>query len=113
MDNLKEMDKFLEKCHFPKLNQEEIDDRIYKFPTSQMKYNGKKSSYYEIISSSAFDECNKALVRIVEKVDLSKIYDLINSIDNITEIRKDFYKTILKQRYEKILLESYNKLNSR
>ena len=94
-------------------NQEEIDDRIYKFPTSQVKYNGKKSSYYEIISSLAFDECNKALVRIVEKIDLNKINDLINSIDNITEIRKDFYKTILKQRYEKILLESYNKLNSR
>ena len=24
MDNLEEMDKFLEKCNFPKLNQEEI-----------------------------------------------------------------------------------------
>ena len=26
MDNLEEMDKFLEKYHFPKLNQEEIED---------------------------------------------------------------------------------------
>ena len=26
MDNLKEMDKFLEKHNFPKLNQEEIED---------------------------------------------------------------------------------------
>ena len=26
MDNMKEMDKFLEKCHFPKLNQEEIEN---------------------------------------------------------------------------------------
>ena len=24
MDNLEEMDKFLEKCNFPKLNQEEV-----------------------------------------------------------------------------------------
>ena len=26
MDNMKEMDKFLEKYNFPKLNQEEIED---------------------------------------------------------------------------------------
>ena len=26
MDNLKEMDKFLEKCNFSKLNQEEIEN---------------------------------------------------------------------------------------
>ena len=25
MDNVEEMDKFLEKCNFPKLNQEEIE----------------------------------------------------------------------------------------
>ena len=26
MDNLEEMDKFLEKCNFPKLNQEELEN---------------------------------------------------------------------------------------
>ena len=26
MDNLEEMDKFLEKCNFPKLNQEEVEN---------------------------------------------------------------------------------------
>ena len=94
-------------------NQEEIDMRIYKFPTSQVKYHGKKSSYYEIISSLEFEECNQALVRIVERIDFNKINQLIDSIENISEIRKTFYKTILKQRYEKILLESYHKLSSR
>ena len=107
---------------FPQLNsdekieavlgsQEEIDKRIYKFPTSQVKYMGKKSSYYEIISSLAFEECNKALVRIVERIDLEKVNKLIDTVENISEKRRAFYQTILEQRYEKILLNAYNKLS--
>ena len=91
-------------------NQEEIDQRIYKFPTSQVKDQGKKSSYYDIISSLAFEECNNALVRITQRVDLNKINKLIDSIEDISDLRREFYNTILKQRFEKILLESYNKL---
>ena len=94
-------------------NQEEIDMRIYKFPTSQVKYKGKKGSYYEIISSLAFEECNNALVRIVERIDFCKINKLIDSVGNISEKRREFYKTILEQRYEKILLKSYNELMSK
>ena len=106
---------------FPQLNtdvkietvlgdQAEIERRIYKFPTSQVKYQGKKSSYYEIISSLTFEECNNALVRITERVDLNKFNKLIDSVEDISDTRRKFYKTILKQRFEKILLESYNKL---
>ena len=106
---------------FPQLNtdekiqavlndQSEIEQRIYKFPTSQVKYQGKKSSYYDIISSLVFEECNNALVRITERVDLNKINKLIDSIKNISDLRREFYKLILKKRFEIILLESYNKL---
>ena len=106
---------------FPQLNtdekiqavlndQSEIEQRIYKFPTTQVKYQGKKSSYYDIISSLVFEECNNALVRITERVDLNKINKLIDSIKNISDLRREFYKLILKKRFEIILLESYNKL---
>ena len=91
-------------------NQDEIDRRIYQFPTSQVKYKGKKSSYYEIISSLEFEECNNALVRITNRIDFNKIDKLIDSVEIISDKRKEFYKTILKQRFYKILLESYNKL---
>ncbi len=93
-------------------NQEEINMRIYKFPTSQVKYKGKKSSYYEIISSLEFEECNNALVRITERADLNKINKLIDLVEGISDKRKGFYKIIIKQRFEKILLESYQKLKS-
>ena len=61
----------------------------------------------------AFEECNNALVRIVERIDFDKINKLIDSVENISEKRKKFYKTILEQRYEKILLKSYKELMSR
>ena len=40
----------------------------------------------------------------------TKINKLIDSIEGISDMRREFYKTILKERFEKILLESYNKL---
>lgn len=35
---------------------------------------------------------------------------LIDSIEFISDLRRGFYKTILKVRFEKILLKSYNSL---
>ena len=37
MDNLEEMDKFLEKYNFPKLNQEEIENINRPITTSEIK----------------------------------------------------------------------------
>ena len=108
-------------CMYPKLNtdelivkvlasEEELDKRIYSFPTSQVKLNGKKSSYYEVISSLQFGECNNALKRILKQVNLNHINELIDSIESISTIRRKFYKTMYRHRYEKILLSSYEKL---
>ena len=37
MDNLEEMDKFLEKCNFPKLNQDEIENHNRPTPSMEIK----------------------------------------------------------------------------
>ncbi len=94
-------------------NQEEIDRRIYQFPTSHIKLNGRKSSYYEVINSLQFEECNNALKRIVPKIDFEKIDKLIDSIENVSDIRKKFYKTMYRYRYEKILKLALDKLKGR
>lgn len=91
-------------------DEEEINKRIYSFPTSQIKLNGEKSSYYEVISSLQYKECNEALIRQYKKIDLTQIDKLIDSIEIISEIHKEFYKTMIHKRYEKIILESYKKL---
>ena len=106
---------------YPKLNtdekiaevlasQEEIDKRIYQFPTSHIKVKNKKSSYFEVISSLQFEACNEALKRIVPRIDLERINRIIDEIEEISELRKRFYKTMLQQRYEKILMYSYRML---
>ena len=106
---------------YPKLNtdeeiaevlasQEEIDKRIYQFPTSHIKVKNRKSSYFEVISSLQFEACNEALKRIVPRIDLERINRIIDEIEEISELRKQFYKTMLQQRYEKILMYSYRML---
>ena len=106
---------------YPKLNtdekiaevlasQEEIDKRIYQFPTSHIKVKNRKSSYFEVISSLQFESCNEALKRIVPRIDLERINRIIDEIEEISELRKQFYKIMLQQRYEKILMYSYRML---
>ena len=106
---------------YPKLNtderiysvlnsQEEIDQRIYKFPTSHVKIDGRKSSYYEVICSLRFEECNNALLRIFPRINFEEIDRLIDSIEEISDLRKQFYKRMYRERYEKILKPAYEKL---
>lgn len=107
-------------CLFPRIidedqlifimgDEEETNRRIFDFPTSQIKLNGKKSSYYEVISSLRYEGINKALMHIVPIVNLEKINALIESIDIISEIRKKFYEHIIEKRYLKILKEPYER----
>ena len=106
---------------FPKLNtdekiqeilnsEDEMNKRIFKFPTSQILLNGKKSSYYDVISSLKFEECNNALVRICNKIDMNLVIEFISNMNEISMVRKEFYITMLRRRYEKILLEPFMRL---
>lgn len=91
-------------------SSDETDKRIYTFPTSQIKLGDNKSSYFDVISSLRYKECNEALVRICQRYSQNKIDAFIDSIENISDTRKDFYKYVINQRYNKILLFSYKKL---
>ena len=111
-------------CLFPNLTDEiemkeimtseaETDKRIYKFPTSQIKLDGKKSSYFEVINSLQFEECNDALIFVIMQLDMSDVIKLIDETPLISEVQREFYKYMITARYNKILLASYEKLVSR
>lgn len=94
-------------------SQEETDKRIFAFPTSQVKLNGKKSSYYEVIYSMEFPECNEALRNVYQRIGMGNIQKLIEGTPLISDTQKMFYMHMLQARYEKIIKASYDRLIQR
>lgn len=88
-------------------SEEETNKRIYTFPTSQVKLKGKKSSYYEVIHSRAFTECNEALEKIYKAIHMEEVMEVIDDTPLISEIQKDFYIHMIQARYDKIIRASY------
>jgi len=108
-------------CLYPQLNDvmiEEIindDDemkfRVFVFPNSALKIDGKKINYYDYISSLNNKDCNDALRRMFPKINLNEINIVIDNTPFISDIRKEYYKKIINMRYEYILKNSYDKLS--
>ena len=93
-------------------NEDELNARIYRFPTSAVKLDGQKINYYDFLMSGEYDDCDEAIVRIVPRIDMEKIEQLINETPYITDLQKDFYKAYINARYEKILLSAYEQVSS-
>ena len=91
-------------------NKNELKLRIYQIPLSSIKINNKKINYFDFINSLENDDCNNALKRISLKINLEKINQIIDETPYIDDLQKNFYKTILKERKEKILDSSLAKL---
>ena len=111
-------------CLFPSLvdedemlriigSEEETRARVYGFPTSQIRLRGRKSSYYEVVSSLEFDECNRALCEIVKRTDMDAIHRLVTSVPGISDRRKAFYDHMLEARYRCIIEAPYQALVGR
>lgn len=111
-------------CLFPNLvdeaemieimkSEKETEKRIYKFPTSQVKLNGGKSSYFEVINSLQFEECNEALRYVIMQLDMSKVEQLLDETPLISDVQRAFYKHRIAARYDRIQVPSFEKLGSR
>ena len=91
-------------------NKNEINSRIYTFPTSAILSDGKKINYFDFISSLKNTDCNQALKRIASRIDMEKINNMINDIPCISDIQKQFYITMLRDRKKLIIDYSYDLL---
>ena len=91
-------------------NYSELEKRIYTFPNSAIKIDGVKINPYKYINSLSNENCNKALLKIYPKIDIQKINKIIEDVP-ISDLRKEYYKKIIFERYDKILTPAYNSLN--
>lgn len=91
----------------------ERNHRIYNIPLSAIMQEGKKIKYFDYISSMQNEDCNRALKRIVPRIDMGKIKGIIDYTPFISDLQKDFYLTMLIERKKRIFDFSIEKLDSK
>ena len=105
---------------FPKLSEEgilskhssfrEMMARCLVFPSPALCLTREKVGkvgYYDMLSSNYDSNCTKALIKMLPKIDMNRIDNIIDKTPFISDIRKEFYKDIIKLRKEVILDRAY------
>ena len=93
-------------------DEDERNLRIFERPTSAIMQNGKRVKYFDFISSLQNEDCSAALRRIAPRVDLVKINALIDETPALTDLQRQFYKTMLAERKRKLLDLPLSKLDN-
>lgn len=84
-------------------DENELNNRVFVYPTSAILEDNKKINYFDFISSGKNIDCNNALERICRCIDINRITNFIDNMPVISNVQKDFYKKILSERKSKIL----------
>lgn len=79
--------------------------------SSAIRNNASRIKYFEFITSLKDENCNNALFRMYNKINLDEVFKLINDIDIISNVRKEFYCKVIEGKYKEILMVAYKKLN--
>ena len=87
-------------------DEKELHSRVFQFPTSAIKLHDRKINYYDFLTSAKNADCNAAVSRIASKINLTSISDFIDSIFEISDLQKRFYKEYITARYNLIILPS-------
>ena len=90
---------------------------VYDSSISVYRLNGKLINPLKFIENMDNSECNKAILRIIPKINMDKITNIFNelpeeynSLPVLSKIQKDYYIKVLEYRYSNILIPIYNKL---
>lgn len=103
------LNPMLEDEEMKKLNEKELKNIAINC-YSCIKENGKKINYMTYIKSMTNMECNKAICRMIGKINIDEINRFIDEISSMSDVRKQFYKKIIRLRYD-IIKEVYDEIN--
>ena len=92
-------------------NENELNARIYQFPTSAIRLNERKINYYDFLMAAENKECNEALLRIFPQIRLDKIHAFVDDVPYISKLQKEFYMTYINARYEKMIKLAYKQIS--
>lgn len=99
-------------CLYPQLTDEqmkaimkdpkEIENRIYVFPNSALKEQDRKINYFSFLSTTKNKDCIEALHYVQQHYNEEKIKDILVKAP-ISNVKKEFYLLIIKERKNKII----------
>ena len=107
-DNGSCLNPIFEDREIEKLDNTELKNIAYNV-YSCLKINNKRIHYFDFIKSRSNKYCNEALLRVFPKIDIPKINDFMNSMEGMSDVRKNFYMEVLSFRYHE-LEKVYNQL---
>lgn len=84
-------------------NQDALAARVYQFPTSAIRQDGKKLNYYDFLTTTDNRDCREAVKRIVPRVDMERIRTLITETPYLSDLQREFYQRYLAARFDRIL----------
>lgn len=90
---------------------------VYDSSISIYALNGKRINPLKFIESMENVECNKAILRMVPKINMNKIKKIFDEIPEVydglvvlSKMQKNFYLKSLQYKYDNVLIPVYNKL---
>ncbi len=91
-------------------DENEMNARIFQFPTSIIKENGRKINYYDFLIKGLYEGCNDALLRIVPKINMDEICEFIEDVPYLSDLQHIFYQTYITERWKKLILPAYERI---
>ena len=91
------------------LHPEKLEDRTYIFPTAALRVDNKKVRYHEFLLSDKGADCRQELLELYPKINLEKIYQVIEETPGISDIQREFYCKCIEVRSRLILEPGYEK----